>query len=70
MGQVVPNVIEIPHKGAYTIEDPQRRSPSPKSPRPPPIIDEGDATQIHQLMYIAKNRAAWVGTSRGEIRME
>ena len=47
MGQVDPNIVEIPHKEAYTAEDPQRRSPSPESPRPPPIIDERDATQGH-----------------------
>ena len=38
MGQVDPNIVEIPHKEAYTVEDPQRRSPSLESPRPPPLL--------------------------------
>ena len=44
MGQVDPNIFEIQNEKAYVAKDPQRRSPSPKSPRPPPIIDEGVAT--------------------------
>ena len=70
MGQVDPNIVEIQHKEAYTIEDPQRRSPSLESPRTPPIIDEGDATQGHRVMDIAESKAAGVGTSRGRERME
>ena len=47
MGQIDPNIVEIPHKEACIAEDPQRRSPSPESSRPPPITDEGAATQEH-----------------------
>ena len=47
MGHVDPNIVEIPHKEPYIVEDPQRRSQSPKSPRPSPIVDEGDTTQGH-----------------------
>ena len=47
MGQIDPNIIEIPHREAYIVEDPQKRPPSLESPRPPPITDEGAATQEH-----------------------
>ena len=70
MGQVDPNIVEVPHKEAYTIENPQRRSPSPKSPTPPPIIEEGDATQRHQVVDIVERRPAGASATTGEIRME
>ena len=47
MGQIDPNIVEIIHKEACIVEDPQRRYPSPKSPRPPPITNEGASTQKH-----------------------
>ena len=70
MGQVDPNIVEIPHQEAYTIEDPQRRSPSPKSPRPPPITDEGDVAHVHQVVDIAQDRVVGARTTTGELRME
>ena len=44
MGQIDPNIVGIPHEEAYIVEDPQRRLPSPESPRPPPITNEGEDT--------------------------
>ena len=70
MGQVDPNIFEIPHKEAYITEDPQRRSPSPESPRPLPIIDEGVTTQEHQVVDVSKSRASGAGTSTRDVRME
>ena len=70
MGQVDPNIVEVPHMEAYITKDLQRRSPSPKSPKPPPIIEEGDATQIHQVVHIAETRPLGMGATTSGIRME
>ena len=70
MSQIDPNIVEISHKEAYIVDDPQRRSPSPESLRPPPIIDEGANTQEHQVMDIVESRELEVRASIGVIRLE
>ena len=67
---VDPNITKVPHQEAYTIEDPERRSPSLESPRPPPIIDEGDVTHGHQVVDIAKVRVVGANVDMGEMRVE
>ena len=70
MGQVVPNIVEIPHQEAYTTEDPERRSPSLESPRPPSIIDEGDVIHGNHVVDVVDGRAIEANIASGELRME
>ena len=70
IGQVDPNIVEVPHKEAYIVEDPQRRFPSPESPRPPPIIKEGDATQRYQVVDIVETRPSGASATTNGIRMK
>ena len=67
---VDPNITKVPHQEAYTIEDPERRSSSPKSPRLPPIIDEGDVTHGHQDINVAEGQAVGPNIVEGEMRVE
>ena len=70
MSQIDPNIVYIPHKDVYIVEDPQRRSPSLESPRPPPITDGGATTQEHQVVDIIENKASRVRTFAGSVRSE